>query len=120
MNNLLKFTKDDIKSILMIIAFAGLLVLLQNIAPGIAEASSGGESGMVWEKPIEKIQKSISGPFAKAACLISIVGACLALAFGNLGGAAQKLCWAVIGISGALGGTTLMNSLFESASGLGF
>lgn len=120
MNNLLKFTKDDIKSILMIIAFAGLLVLLQNIAPGIAEASSGGGGSMVWETPLQRIQESISGPVARIACLVAIVIAGLALGFGHMGGMAQKVCMLVIGVSVALGGTSVMSSLFGSGSGLGF
>ena len=57
-------------------------LLLSVLFVGVANASGGG-SGMPWESGIETVQESLTGPVAKAICLIGIVGSGIMLIWGR-------------------------------------
>ncbi len=77
-------------------------------------------SDMVWEKPTESIQESITGPVAKGIALISIAIAGMAWAFsdgGNMMGKAIRIVAALAIVGGA---ATLVASVFDIGGGVGF
>jgi type IV secretion system protein VirB2 len=74
-------------------------------------------SNMVWETPTNTIQKSITGPVAKAVALISIAIAGMAWAFtdgGNMMGKAIRIVAALAIVGGA---ATLVSSVFGVSGG---
>lgn len=82
-----------------------------------ALAKSGG-AGMVWEKPITNITKSISGPVAMGISTIAIVIAGLTWSFtdgGNMMGKAIKIC---LGVIIAFGAVTLITNIFGGGAGM--
>lgn len=68
--------------------------------------------GMPWETPLTNIQSSLTGPVAKTISIISIAVCGLSMAFGEGGGIFGKATKIVLGISIALGASTLISSLF--------
>lgn len=77
---------------------------------GISIMSFAG--GMPWETPLSNIQESLTGPVAKTISIISIAVCGLSMAFGEGGGIFGKATKIVLGISIALGASTLISSLF--------
>ncbi len=69
-------------------------------------------AGMPWETPLSNIQESLTGPVAKTISIISIAVCGLSMAFGEGGGIFGKATKIVLGISIALGASTLISSLF--------
>ncbi|MBL4818866.1 MAG: TrbC/VirB2 family protein [Deltaproteobacteria bacterium] len=62
--------------------------------------------GMPWEEPLTKIANSLSGPVARAAGVIAIAGAGLALAMGESGGFFRKMIQVVFGLAIAFSAAT--------------
>lgn len=96
--------------------FLGLLFTMV-LFPEIAGATAG---DLPWEKPLETLQKSLTGPVAKFVCMIVIVITGLMISFGEAGGAGKKMLQIVFGIAVGLGGTGLLTSLFTGATGILF
>ena len=68
-------------------------------------------TNMAWEKPLEKIMKSITGPVATSLSIISVVVAGLTWAFSEGGGMFGKAIKIVLGIVIALGGAQIITSI---------
>lgn len=81
-------------------------------------ASSGG--GLPWERPLEQIQESITGPVAGAIALAAVAVAGGMLIFGGeLNDFARRLCYIVL-VAGILLGATQIVGLFgASGSSIG-
>ena len=76
--------------------------------------------GMPWEGPLQQIADSISGPVAQAIAILAIVGAGLALSFGEGGGGLRRGLWIVFGLSVAFAASSFFLSFFGFASGAVF
>jgi type IV secretion system protein VirB2 len=82
---------------------SGLFVVL-----GMAETAEAGETSsgtsMPWESPLEKISKSLTGPVARALCLIMVVVSVGVLMFGgDLAGWARSVAFMALA-GGLIGG----------------
>lgn len=84
------------------IVFIGLFILISTMS----------FASMPWETPMDNIMESITGPVAKAISIISIAVCGLSMAFGEGGGIFGKATKIVLGISIALGASSLIGSLF--------
>lgn len=60
------------------------------------------QSSMPWDKPIDDIQKALTGKFAKAACIVLICFAGIGFAASEGGGMLRKATWAIFGLAIAL------------------
>jgi type IV secretory pathway VirB2 component (pilin) len=67
---------------------------------------------MPWEGPMTKLQQAISGPLAKGVAAISIAVAGITWALGAGGDIIQRVAKIVLGISVAVGATSLVSSFF--------
>ncbi|WP_417498512.1 TrbC/VirB2 family protein [Lacibacterium aquatile] len=90
-----------------------LLILLAT-APDIAFAS---DSGMPWEGPLNRVIASLTGPVARGIGVLAIVGAGLAIAFGEGGAGVKRLLQVVLGLSIAFTASSFLLGLFGVASG---
>lgn len=57
---------------------------------------------MPWEQAMNKIQKALTGPFAKAVCIILICLCGIGFAASEGGGMLRKAVWGVVGLTIAL------------------
>ncbi len=80
----------------------------------------GGESGLPWETPLETILDSITGPFLKFSCVVSIIITGLLLAFGELQGMLRRIIQVVLGLSIACSASSFGLEFFGFAGGLLF
>jgi type IV secretion system protein VirB2 len=69
------------------------------ITIAFTSAAHAAGSGMPWEGPLEQVVESITGPVARAAGVVAIVVAGLAIAFTEGGRAVHKLAWAGLGLA---------------------
>lgn len=92
---------------------AALLVWL---APDLASASSSASAGMPWEGPLDKVVKSVTGPVAKAAGILSIFLFGMAVAFSE-GGGLRVVLGIVFGLSIAFAAASWGVSFFGFAGG---
>ncbi|MFD2263435.1 TrbC/VirB2 family protein [Lacibacterium aquatile] len=102
-----------ILSIRAILALASLSVIFL-CAPDIAFAS---DTGMPWEGPLNRVIASLTGPVARGIGVLAIVGAGLAIAFGEGGAGVKRLLQVVLGLSIAFTASSFLLSLFGVASG---
>lgn len=75
------------------------------------------DTGMPWEGPLNTILNSVTGPVAKALGVFAIVGAGLAIAFGEVGAGLRRLLQVVLGLSITFTASSLLLSLFSVSSG---
>jgi len=96
--------------------FAGLsaLLLVLLVLPTLAHAS---DTGMPWEGPLNRVIASLTGPVARGIGVLAIVGAGLAIAFGEGGAGVKRLLQVVLGLSIAFTASSFLLSLFGVASG---
>lgn len=71
-----------------------------------------------WEGPICMIAKSLSGPIARSATVIAVVGTGLMLAFGEVGGPFLTGLRILFGLSLALAVSTWVPVMFPGAAGV--
>lgn len=94
-------------------AHAGAVVVLLALA---APAYAAG-SGMPWEGPLEQIVDSITGPIARAAAVIAIVIAGIAIAFSEGGSGVRKLAFVGFGIAVMFAAVSFFLDFFGFAGG---
>jgi type IV secretion system protein TrbC len=93
--------------------FAALtLAALILAAPAFAAGS-----GMPWEGPLEQIVDSITGPVARAAAVIAIVVAGIAIIFSEGGGGIRKLAMVGLGIAIMFAAVSFFLGFFGFAGG---
>ena len=69
-------------------------------------------ASLPWERPMDLIVESLSGPVVRAVATIAIVVTGLAYAFGEAGSVFRKGAAVVFGISIAVGAGTLVSNFF--------
>lgn len=74
-------------------------------------------SGMPWEGPLEQIVDSITGPVARAAAVIAIVIAGIAIMFSEGGGGVRKLANVGLGIAVTFAAVSFFLNFFGFAGG---
>jgi type IV secretion system protein TrbC len=74
-------------------------------------------SGMPWEGPLEQIVDSITGPVARAAAVIAIVVAGIAIIFSEGGGGIRKLAMVGLGIAIMFAAVSFFLGFFGFAGG---
>ena len=104
LKNFFKGSKSKTYS-LMLLAFATL-----------NNSVFAGNSDLVWEKPTQMIQESISGPMAKFISVVVIVVSALGWAFTDGGSFLGKGIKIVCALAITAGATTLLNALFKGYS----
>jgi len=83
--------------------------------------AAGGQQGLPWESPLQKLENFITGPFAKSISLIAIVICFGILIFGGeLNDFAKKAVYVVIGVAGVVGASSLLANLFGGSGALLF
>ena len=90
------------------------LVCATILFPEIAGASSG---SLPWEKPLETLKDSLTGPVAQFVSLIVVVITGLMIGFGEVGGAGKKMLQIVFGIAVGLGGASVIKNVFAVTTG---
>ncbi|MBL8560281.1 MAG: TrbC/VirB2 family protein [Hyphomonadaceae bacterium] len=85
-------------------------------AAGVAAAHAAG-SGMPWEGPLEQIVDSMTGPVARAAAVIAIVIAGVAITFSEGGGGIRKLAFVGLGIAVMFAAVSFFLDFFGFAGG---
>lgn len=73
-----------------------LIVMLLIIVSQFGFASS---TDMPWEGPLDKLERSLTGPVAKTVAVLSVVVVGGLMAFGEMGSALKKMLGIVLGIS---------------------
>jgi len=68
----------------------------------LATASTASAQDMPWEQAMNKIQQALTGPFAKAVCIILICLCGIGFAASEGGGMLRKAVWGVVGLTIAL------------------
>jgi len=79
--------------------FAWKTAALAAIATLSALPAFAAGSGMPWEGPLEQVVDSVTGPVARAAAVIGIVLAGIAIMFSEGGGGVRKLAFVGLGIA---------------------
>lgn len=92
----------------------GIAALLYAAIAGMAHASG---SGMPWEGPLEQIVDSITGPVARAAAVVAIVIAGIAIMFSEGGGGIRKLAFVGLGIAVMFAAVSFFLDFFGFAGG---
>jgi type IV secretion system protein VirB2 len=83
------------------------------IAPGLAEAGTGGGS-LPWETPLEAIRDSVTGPVAYAISLMGIVVAGAMLVWGGeIGAVVRRISMLTLAISLIVVSATILATLFS-------
>ena len=90
------------------------LMLMAFIA--LSNSAFATNKDLVWEAPTEMIQKSISGPMAKAISLVVIVVSAFGWAFTDGGSFLGKGIKIVCALAIVAGASTLLGGLFEGFS----
>lgn len=96
--------------LLRFVAVAGVVIAFA--APAYASGT-----GMPWEGPLEQIVDSITGPVARAAGVIAIVIACIAIMFSEGGGGIRKLAYVGLGIAIMFSAASFFLNFFGFAGG---
>lgn len=90
------------------------LTLLAALAAAPAFAAG---SGMPWESPLQQVVDSITGPVARAAAVIGIVLAGIAIMFSEGGGGVRKLAFVGLGIAIMFAAVSFFLDFFGFAGG---
>lgn len=93
---------------------AAALTLLAALAAAPAFAAG---SGMPWESPLQQVVDSITGPVARAAAVIGIVLAGIAIMFSEGGGGVRKLAFVGLGIAIMFAAVSFFLDFFGFAGG---
>ncbi|PKP81948.1 MAG: conjugal transfer protein TrbC [Alphaproteobacteria bacterium HGW-Alphaproteobacteria-18] len=93
---------------------SALLILLTALAAAPAFAAG---SGMPWETPLQQVVESITGPVARAAAVIGIVLAGIAIMFSEGGGGVRKLAFVGLGIAIMFAAVSFFLDFFGFAGG---
>lgn len=93
---------------------AAALCALATIAAAPAFAAG---SGMPWEGPLQQVVDSITGPVARAAAVIGIVLAGIAIMFSEGGGGVRKLAFVGLGIAIMFAAVSFFLDFFGFAGG---
>jgi len=93
----------------------GAIVLVVVLSCSTAAHASG--SGMPWEGPLEQIVDSLTGPVARAAAVIAIVIAGVAIMFSEGGGGIRKLAFVGLGIAVTFAAVSFFLDFFGFAGG---
>lgn len=83
----------------------------------LPDAAYASDTGMPWEGPLNRVIASLTGPVARGIGVLAIVGAGLAIAFGEGGAGVKRLLQVVLGLSIAFTASSFLLSLFGVASG---
>ena len=91
-------------------------LLLSVLFIGAAQASGGG-TGMPWESGLETVQQSLTGPVAKAICLIGIVGSGIMLIWGGeVSGFLKTVVYVILVICLIMGANIILNMASGSSA----
>lgn len=93
-----------------------ILLLLAAIALLLAAADASAATAMPWEKPLCAVANSMKTTVARAAAVIAIVIAGLAMAFGELNGIFKTIMGLIAGASMALLSTSWLSFLGGGAA----
>lgn len=93
---------------------SAVLILLAALAASPAFAAG---SGMPWEGPLQQVVDSITGPVARAAAVIGIVLAGIAIMFSEGGGGVRKLAFVGLGIAVMFAAVSFFLDFFGFAGG---
>jgi type IV secretion system protein VirB2 len=74
-------------------------------------------SGMPWEGPLEQVVDSVTGPVARAAAVVGIVLAGIAIMFSEGGGGVRKLAFVGLGIAIMFAAVSFFLDFFGFAGG---
>lgn len=85
------------------------------IVPALPALAAG--SGMPWEGPLEQVVDSVTGPVARAAAVIGIVLAGIAIMFSEGGGGVRKLAFVGLGIAIMFAAVSFFLDFFGFAGG---
>ncbi len=115
--------KVDVRSLLcspafwLLAAFTALVLFGVNPAHA-ADASAGGGAGLPWEGPLDKLQRSISGPVAFVIALLGIVACGATLIWGGeISEFARRMIYVVMVICVLVFANTLLTgALFSGAT----
>ncbi len=100
------------KTILFVVAVA---VLMAVVGPVFASTNAG----MPWERPMEIIMRSLTGPVAFFISVIALVVCVITLLWGaEISDIIKKLIYAVILISVLVGASSLLSRLFGISAAL--
>ena len=93
------------------------LYTLMLLAFAMLSNSAFAGNALVWEKPTETIQQSISGPMAKAISIVVIVVSAFGWAFTDGGSFLGKGIKIVCALAIVAGASTVLSGLFTSING---
>jgi type IV secretory pathway VirB2 component (pilin) len=102
-----------VKKTAMVILLVMVAMLL------VSTVAMAGTTDLPWEKGIEQVKKSVTGPVATVMSTLAIVGCGLGIAFGEGGEGMKKLLWVVIGVAICLLASKVIN-VVGTAEGLIF
>lgn len=83
----------------------------------LAGAAHASGSGMPWEEPLQQVVDSLTGPVARAAGVVAIVIAGMAIMFSEGGSGVRKLAYVGLGIAIMFWATTAVAEFFGFAGG---
>lgn len=92
-------------------------LVLMALAAAVAAPAFAAGSGMPWEGPLEQVVDSITGPVARAAAVIGIVLAGIAIMFSEGGGGVRKLAFVGLGIAVMFAAVSFFLDFFGFAGG---
>ena len=84
-----------------------------------AAIAGGGNQPLPWEGPLNQVLVSMTGPVAKALCILAIVAFGFGFAFSE-GGGLRRILGLLLGVSIAVTATTFGVSFFGFDGGAGF
>lgn len=96
--------------------FKRVAVLALSLSLVALPAAAAG-SGMPWEGPLEQVVDSVTGPVARAAAVVGIVLAGIAIMFSEGGGGVRKLAFVGLGIAIMFAAVSFFLDFFGFAGG---
>ena len=96
-----------------------VLLVALFLLPAHMWGAGTGSSGLPWERPLQLVANSLTGPVALAISIIALMAAGGVLVFGGeLNQFARQACIAVLAISFLVAGSSFMVTLFGVAGAL--
>jgi type IV secretory pathway VirB2 component (pilin) len=109
MNHLVRFRK--------FVKHVSLTATLSILAAAPAFASTGA-SGLPWEKPLQTIQGSLTGPVALAISVVALFAAGAGLVFGEeMSNFVKRVLIGVMSLALLVAGSTFISNVFPSFNG---
>ncbi|WP_407965843.1 TrbC/VirB2 family protein [Bartonella sp. C271] len=114
------YTKNNFYSQMTVLFTMGVVILLFFLLGDIAyasDATAGGGAALPWEKPLETLRKSVSGPVAFAVSLLGLVAGGIALIFGGeISEFVKRIIYLVLVISVIVFANTLLTGVLFSGA----